>query len=182
MQDAPTFGTAGRLRAQVPTSDTPICLPWRGGGPTSPAAKKPMPARRDSCHSACNHDSSLVTARRGLHPWVVSTPAPDRAFRFHPHRAQPRPSFRTEQADFLTPPTPQPSFRMKHANFTRPAHTNHRHFERSRPTFSSAFAPANASAYAERNLSSLRALRRGLFTLSGAEGPRPCASAVLQWI
>jgi len=31
----------------------------------------------------------------------VSTPAPDRAFRFHPHRAQPRPSFRTEQADFF---------------------------------------------------------------------------------
>ncbi len=42
-----------------------------------------------------------MTARRGLHPWVVSTPAPDRAFRFHPHRAQPRPSFRTEQADFF---------------------------------------------------------------------------------
>src|SRR6266446_5406161 len=30
----------------------------------------------------------------------------------------------------------------------------HHHFERSRPTFSSAFAPANASACAERNLSS----------------------------
>src|SRR5260370_14083817 len=30
-----------------------------------------------------------------------------------------------------------------------------RHFERSRPTFSSAFSPANASAFAERNLSSL---------------------------
>src|SRR5207248_8739314 len=30
-----------------------------------------------------------------------------------------------------------------------------RHFERSRPAFSSAFAPANAQACAERNLSSL---------------------------
>src|SRR6266850_180062 len=30
-----------------------------------------------------------------------------------------------------------------------------RHFERSRPTFSSAFAPANASACVERNLSAL---------------------------
>jgi len=48
----------------------------------------------------------------------------------------PHPSFRTEQADFLRPPMP------------------HRHFERSRPTFSSVFAPANASACAERNLSS----------------------------
>src|SRR6266478_6433427 len=64
----------------------------------------------------------------------------------------------------------------------RTGHRATRHYERSRPIFSSAFAPANASAYAERNLSSLRALRRGLFTLSGAEGPRPCASAVLQWI
>jgi hypothetical protein len=35
-----------------------------------------------------------------------------------------------------------------------PAKPN-RHFERSKPTFSSRFAPANRSAYEERNLSSI---------------------------
>ena len=39
-----------------------------------------------------------------------------------------------------------------------PPPTPHRHFERSRPTFSSAFAPANPSACAERNLSPSSAL------------------------
>src|SRR5712692_1776171 len=53
-----------------------------------------------------------------------------------------------------------------------------RHFELSRPTFSSAFAPANASACAERNLSALfrrLAFRRSLASASQISRIRPAA-------
>src|SRR5712692_3404411 len=65
-----------------------------------------------------------------------------------------------------------------------PTHPPSRHFERSRPTFSSAFAPAKASACAERNLSSLRtpcwilrdmskhALHQGVFCSSRRDSDR----------
>src|SRR5712664_902995 len=43
---------------------------------------------------------------------------------------------------------------LANASPSPPPPTPPRHFERRRPTFSSAFAPANASACAERNLSS----------------------------
>src|SRR5260370_27166021 len=46
---------------------------------------------------------------------------------------------------------PDPVRAFLHVRF---AINPHRHFERSGPTFSSAFAPANASACVERNLSS----------------------------
>jgi hypothetical protein len=89
-----------------------------------------------------------------------------------PERPHHPASFRTEQADFFfrfpscnsrcagrpaperpTPPTviPNAAGRLFLAFLLR-LHT--RHFERSRPTFSSAFAPAKASACVERNLSS----------------------------
>jgi hypothetical protein len=70
------------------------------------------------------------------------------------------PSFRTKQADFfsLIPTCPRAVISNEAGRLflPHPDLSPHRHFERSRPIFSSAFAPANASACVERNLSSLR--------------------------
>src|SRR5260370_11725157 len=62
---------------------------------------------------------------------------------------------RTQQADFFWPPSPL------------------RHFERSRPTFSSAFALAKASACAERNPSSPLSESASLFTSPPASSSPP---------